>query len=488
MSEKFVKIQSQQNGEFTATNNRVDFVVPASMGKISLRDSFVSIFAIPASTSAAADGSTPQLYLKWSPDGTPGSATNNYFNNVAIVKNAHISSANKGMIESVRRTDILRNMLQFHRKSYTAIRSESYMSASQLISLNNSQQYSSFVQTEVGAGADSLINQHTPIMIRLGDILDFCDADVIDCEALGDIKVHLELNINRLVASEGFMHLPVGSIAIDNIADTGADQDITQLTLSGDFHTAGDVPYYNGQRLQIDAGTLNGGNGDQTPEFTVDYVDYNPSTSTVVLHSTATIFTNQNGNTSENMTIGLVAATGLSVQFPLCEVVVKQLDPSVEAPKSLLYQQFDTFELNGNGLANYTNVVEVNGAATNAIICPIDATGLNSRLGSITSYRLALNNVELTDNREITPNSPLQYDTNIAALRASDYVSRNVGPIEMDVSRNDGFGNGNPRLDLLAAPLFRTAQRKNLQINVESGGLNAFNLYTAIPRILDMSA
>jgi hypothetical protein len=140
MSEKFVKIQSQQNGEFTATNNRVDFVVPASMGKISLRDSFVSIFAIPASTSASADGSTPQLYLKWSPDGTEGNATNNYFNNVAIVKNAHISSANKGMIESVRRTDILRNMLQFHRKSYTAIRSESYMSASQLISLNNSQQ------------------------------------------------------------------------------------------------------------------------------------------------------------------------------------------------------------------------------------------------------------------------------------------------------------------------------------------------------------
>ena len=486
MSEKFVKIQSQQNGEFTATNNRVDFVIPASMGKISLRDSFVSVFAIPASTSASVDDSAPQLYLKWSPDGTAGNATDNYFNNVAIVKNAHISSANKGMIESVRRTDILRNMLQFHRKSYTAIRSESYMSASQLISLDNSQQYSPFVQTEVGAGANSIINQHTPIMIRLGDILDFCDADVIDCEMLGDIKVHLELNINRLVAQEGVIKKITGSDEVNDINDTGADQPITQLTLSGDFVNASDVPYYNNQRLQVE-GTLNGVAA-QTADFTVSFVDYNPSTSTVALHSDTTIFTNQNGNNSTGMTINNVAATGLSVQYPLCEVVIKQLDPSVEAPKTLLYQQFDTFELNGNGLTNFTNVVEINGSATNAIICPIDANGLSSKLDSITSYRLALNNIELTDNREITPNSPLQYDTNIAALRASDYVSRNVGPIEMAVDEDDGFEGNNDRVSLLAAPLFRTAQRKNLQINIESGGLTAFNLYTAVPRILDMSA
>lgn len=485
MSEKFVKIQSQQNGEFTATNNRVDFIIPASMGKISLRDSFVSVFAIPASTSASADGSVPQLYLKWSPDGTPGSATDNYFNNVAIVKNAHISSANKGMIESVRRTDILRNMLQFHRKSYTAIRSESYMSASQLISLDNSQQYSPFVQTEANNASLSQINQHTPIMIRLGDILDFCDADIIDCQALGDIKVHLELNINRLVAADAVLEQINGSDAVADIPDSGGDQAITQLTLTGDFVNEGDVPYYNGQRLQLE-GTLNGVGG-QTADFTVSRVERNGATGVVTLSSATTIFTNQNGNSSSGMTVGTLAATGLSVQFPLCEVVVKQLDPSVEAPKTLLYQQFDTFELNGNGLTSYTNVVEVNGSATNALICPIDANGLNSKLDSITSYRLALNNIELTDNREITPNSPLQYDTNISALRASDYVSRNVGPVEMVVDENDGFEANNDRLSLLAVPLFRTAQRKNLQINIQSGGLNAFNLYTAVPRILDMS-
>jgi hypothetical protein len=486
MSEKFVKLQSQQNGEFSATNNRVDFIIPASMGKISLRDSFVSVFAIPASTSAAADGSVPQLYLKWSPDGTPGSATDNYFNNVAIVKNAHISSSNKGMIESVRRTDILRNMLQFHRKSYTSIRSESYMSASQLISLDNSQQYSPFVQTEANNSSLSQINQHTPIMIRLGDILDFCDADIIDCQALGDIKVHLELNINRLVAAEAVIEQLDGSDEVADIADTGADQLITELTLTGDFVNESDVPYYNGQRLQL-AGTLNGV-GAATADFTVSEVSRNAATGVVILRSAATIFTNANGNTSSGMTIDNVAATGLSVQFPLCEVVVKQLDPSVEAPTTLLYQQFDTFELNGNGLTNFTNVVEINGSATNALICPIDANGLNSQLTSITSYRLALNNVELTDNREITPNSPLQYDTNISALRASDYVSRNVGPIEMVVDQDDGFQINEPRLSLLAAPLFRTAQRKNLQINIESGGLNGFILYTAVPRILDMSA
>ena len=47
MSEKFTKIQSIQNGDFTPTQNRVDFYIPESMGVVSLRDTFVEIQMTP---------------------------------------------------------------------------------------------------------------------------------------------------------------------------------------------------------------------------------------------------------------------------------------------------------------------------------------------------------------------------------------------------------------------------------------------------------
>ena len=392
MSEKYIKIQSQQNGEFSSTNNRVDFIIPASMGKISLRDSWVNVYAIPEYTG----NGVPEVIISWSPDGTQGNATNNYFNNVAIVKNAHISSSNKGMIESVRRTDVLRNMLHNFRSSYTTIRSESYMAANQLKSLTNERHMSAFNDTNNYGATASSINQHTPIMVRLEDILDFCGADIVDCQALGDTKVHLELNLNKLVAKEVSNTLITGSAAVEDVANPAADTDISSLTLSGDFNGVEDCPYWVGQRLKV-TGNINGAAGTEH-EFTVSNIDRNLASGQIVLSSAATIFTVTNGNGgATGMTLTVVAAGATSLKFPLCEVVVKQLDPATEAPDTLLYNQYDTFELNGNNLGSYTNTVEVNGAATNALICPIAAAnGLQVSLDSLESYRLACNNIELS--------------------------------------------------------------------------------------------
>ena len=67
MSEKYVKIQSQQNGDFTATNNRVDYLIPSSMGKVSLKDSFIQMYCrVDAVEADVASGTGVYMSsLKW---------------------------------------------------------------------------------------------------------------------------------------------------------------------------------------------------------------------------------------------------------------------------------------------------------------------------------------------------------------------------------------------------------------------------------------
>ena len=121
MSEKFSKVQSIQNGDFTAIQNRVDFIIPEAMGIISLRDSFVELQMTPQVSDAdpASGAGVYPLNMKWTLDSTAANPVflHNHFPNVALVRNAYISGERVGQIENVRRTDILRSNLYAYRKT-----------------------------------------------------------------------------------------------------------------------------------------------------------------------------------------------------------------------------------------------------------------------------------------------------------------------------------------------------------------------------------
>ena len=45
--DKFVKINSVQGSDFTKAQNLVDFVIPAGMGVVNLRDSYINLNVKP---------------------------------------------------------------------------------------------------------------------------------------------------------------------------------------------------------------------------------------------------------------------------------------------------------------------------------------------------------------------------------------------------------------------------------------------------------
>jgi len=483
MTEQYVKIQSQQNGNFTSTNNRVDFIIPASFGKVSMKDSFIQVYTqinnVDTGTVAEGQG-IYQASLKWKNDA--GVASNNYFNNVALVKNAHVSSANKGMIESVRRTDILRQNMTSFRQSQTNVDSNRYMDASSLINLANEQKYGLWTDINKTGGVRSAENDNTPITIRLGDILDFCNTPTIDMNSMGDTRVHLELNLENVEAQLIYPAQLANAEKFADVAQPAVATDVTQLTTLAKYSNLNQSGYWVGQKLEI-IGNVNGTPG-TTVKRTISNISENANGSLLITFSSSWATLTTTGGGATGITIDNVAPASQSAQFSRMEVVLKVMPQGAEAVKDVLYTQFDTYELLGNGATSYHNVVEIDGRAENAVIMPINANGLDATL-DVTNFRIALNNVELTDSRNVIPYTPLYYDRFVSGMAKSDYVVNNLQNPRYDIAERELY-SGAGKTQIIGMPLFQTDNRKNLQININSAGLNNYVLYTAIPRMLSL--
>lgn len=483
MSEKYVKIQALQAAPYTGTNNRIEFIIPQSFGKVSLRDSFVQVYVQATGTTTTAGG-VPMVALQWSPDGTVGSAVSTYTDNVALIRNARISSSMKGSIESVRRTDVLRQNLNCYvRKTQTQVDSDNYLAVNPMQQLINGQRASPFQQINKIGNVKSQDNNNVPMMIRLGDVLDFCNVEAIDCDKTGDIRVNLEMNINRFVARQIKPEILNNAGNCDDIAAPGAGtQDINSLTMTAKFEHLEEVPFYVGQEVKY-TGNINGAAGTEH-EGIIDSITQ-AGDGQLTINFATTLFTlnaGAGGATGGALTIPDAASTSLNLN--LAELVVKQLPMGVEAPPSVMYHEFMTYELNANNLTNYTHVVEIDGSTDSAILMPVAANGIvaNKANEDLLQYEFSLNNISLSDNRFIDLYSSLYLDRFVAAMKASDYVARSLSNPVYDTA---GLQTQNDNA-ILASPLFQTASRKNLQIQINSTtGLGQYILYCSRPRIMD---
>jgi len=483
MSEKYVKIQALQSAPYTATNNRIEFIIPQSFGKISLRDSFVQVY-VTATGETATAGGVPMVALQWSPDGTAGSAVSTYTDNVALVRNARISSSMKGSIESVRRTDVLRQNLNCYvRKSQTQVDSDNYLAVNPMQQLINGQRASPFQQINKLGNIASQNNNNVPMMVRLGDVLDFCNVEALDCNRTGDIRINLEMNINRFVTRQIKPEILNNAGLVDDIAAPGAGtQDVNSLTLTAKFEHLEEIPWYLGQEI-LYTGNINGVADTEHRGVITNITQAQDGNLTLGFSSVLfTVNAGAGGAVDGVLTIPDVNFT--SISWNLAELVVKQLPMSVQAPPSVMYHEFMTYELNANNLTNYTNVVEIDGSTDSAILMPVAANGIvaNKVNEDIQTYEFSLNNISLSDNRLIHLYSSLYLDRFVAAMKASDYVARSLRNPVYDIA---GLQTQNVNA-ILASPLFQTASRKNLQIQINSTtGMGQYILYCSRPRIMD---
>lgn len=267
MSEKKIRILPVQSDNITSSNNLLDINIPANM----LVDCMKSYISLSVRIETTDTNPTANLPAHSGGKGvynvgcklSSGETVFHNLKSVALVKNATMVSANKGLVENIR--DV--NKLRCSQESWDTSFSEEQGSSYTQIGRNSKYAWGYISETldkgnkDYGIGAQQLDKE---IRIPLKDIFNICKGNVpLDTNYLGKTTLHLEIDVDRLSADvcygsdENFIGTNGYGLIVDNA--TAGDVDVLQLSRSYLQQGAeAECPFYISQKIIVSSGTLDG--------------------------------------------------------------------------------------------------------------------------------------------------------------------------------------------------------------------------------------
>jgi len=502
--DKFLKINSVQGGDFTSSQNLVDFVIPSSMGVVNLKDSYLNLNTKINVTETDTTGGEGiySVGLRWKMDGA-GPHTYPKFVNAALVKNCHVRSDQRGQIENLRRCDQYRQLVSTYDRSERETACNSYIDATQYINPVNKNRFPIFREINKTGGLKSRNLDIAPIQISLADLFGFCDAaPECDLSKLGTLRFHFELNRDRMESVVRMVD-PATEWASQNLKlmeDITADGDANEVTTKTKFTNLDLSPFWVGQALEISATHTDGGGSNiANKRVVIDNITWDKDNGGVLKIS----FTESWGNLAVGKTytdISLIpyykdastpttinVATSVEVNF--AELVIKRVGNPVGLDE-IRFDTFSTEETNGLGLTSFQNQYQIEPDAKNVLIAfPTDNSDLISVNRQISSFRLRLNNLDMTD-RPIVYESPLYYDRLNMTLgnmgTRLKLLSENMGQDTSDWG--SVYDNIETQTTVIANPLFQSEREKYLQVNIDAvgAGVKKLTIFKQLPRVIEV--
>ena len=505
--DRFIKIQSNQS-EFSSTANLCDFHIPAG-DVYELRDSFVNfVFQIDVEETETASGvGVYNMGLEWI---TTDNEKPKFFN-TALVKDCRMSAANKGILDNVRRIDILSQVKQTYDKSWGEAKSESYLSADQVPDPMNAQKYSIYRQFNKTGINKSINNNNVGVQVRLGDLMEVCEAPEYDTMKTGSTDIHFRLNLDKV---QPVLNMPNGNVAPAEVktfkkipqntpvvnqitlgkADGSADLEVRDLR---------QVPYYCGMKCLLSATDSTGAANITDAPVVIkeilydknDLVENSSGTYSLVFEQawgTARAGGQEYTNISLKLPVALGSAgTTIASQtskLVLAELVLKKI-MNPQGLDSLNYHTFDTIQSSGNAQTSFHDVQIINGESDNMLLTFQDgADNLISKNNQLESYQISVDNVPQTD-RLVDKNSPLDYDRKYNTFQRLSgglrNLTENAGNTQ-DYTWATTYADAKFNSTIVAAPLPSSQNPKQLQLNINAsaGGINQYALFTSLPRTL----
>lgn len=482
--DKVIKINSVTAPPFTASQNLVRFQFGGG-DVYNLRDSYIHL-----NVTFDVEGEAGGVYipdLEWS----SANAVKPLPQNISFVRNAFMNTARKGMVESLSRVDLMKTNLHNYTKSQRELYSEGYLRCSALQDPINGHHNSIYRQINKEGTLKSRVVNSVPIQIRLGDIFDFCNTPEFDTAKAGDATIECELNIDKFAPVQRYYDAP--EVPCEDVPDPGAGGSTpTTVTLTNKINDLSQMPLFVGQVAQISAGG-NGGAADVDVTRIITGINRDRATNVVTLTFNSAWGTLASGQSYDGVNVNQVSWTGVNVTYDSAEVVLK----TVARPQgldSIFYHTFSTEETNGNQLTNFQRQFQVEPESDNVMILFPDAeNGLISTNTDITSYRLRLNNENLTS-EPVTVRSPLYFDRVAMMIDGMGEDLRNLQ--ENPGATRDTAGAlawnsvyTRPALGITTAgnPLFSSDRTKLLQVNISAGGtgVKELVLIKTLPRIFE---
>lgn len=495
---KIVKTVSLQSGSFTATKNLIDFDLMGGR-QYDLRNAYINLEAVVSQSDAyivQSAGLTPVFNwaMEWTNDG--GTTTRPIaFDNSALVKNARLTSSTKGLLEDLRHVDILRNQLKTYTKSEDDYRGTLYKALNQPSNQNNIRLAPNIEFNALGTQTSRLNTLN--VQIPLKDIFELGNTDNLPCDKLGDCRIHLEMNLDKVaivqLQAAGSRATEFGKELYTEFENSVVNVDITSVETKESFLDMGNSPYWVGQQLNIlgtGAGAGPPANMDEVAIVTQITRDDNTNKLTLTLNRS--VFTPTAGQFQENIVCDGTPFQSMDLTWTDAQLVVEEKGKT-EQVGELQYMTYTNEEDNGNSLTAFSRQYGVEPECFNLMVClPDTETGLicsNSARVQYANYRLRMDNKDLT-NRQVDYQDPLYYD------RVGMYFLNQNLPLKSLIEQNTNvredygqrFSGSTIYPIFIGNPLPVTPQRKQIQITINGAGtgVGEIQLYKSVVRNLKL--
>ena len=483
--DRVMKISSNQSGAITASKNLVDFDIPAGM-VYDLSKSYIVIHSSIETTdsdTASSGGAVPNIsggvgvyncFLNYKQD----TASDINFKNKSLVKNVSLYSQKEGMIEDIKRSDVLQYNLDQYKDDVDTKVNSSYNQISSLLGANSTKgirwsphrRYSPL-------GTESSDNLEREIRIGLSEVMNSCK-NIWDGNRFGTTRVHAELNIKQLEVAESLgladtdiWTSPDGDLGGDFGKARGAIQDnATGTTVRDQIQTerayvnpAEDSPFYVGQKITVTAGTVA-----TSPRTNfvrqITGIEHDATTRRLNLTLDTTLGT----GAIADMTIRGVNSTSKTANFDSAELVLYVTE---KAPPPMI--AFATYKLEEDSFTgtNYNHQYYLESDVQNVFWgarTKDDVLGFDNVM---TSYRFREAGVDKTD-RDISYGSSVHFNRISRAFANSNMRIKNLSEAEMKndevVSQlyEETVGTRNAPLFLIAETCEIGEMPKLLDVNI----------------------
>jgi len=428
-------------GHHPMNQNIVQFKLPANSGIYDLSQSYMVINARMIHVHNTADATAINgdksvlATLSYDTDGSAAAGTPGQRAVVphsSLVRNIQMYSQSRGMLESVRRQNLLKNTRYNIEKSPRQKFDDPYSfnkTMQDMQQVNNTWNSAASQVVGVNTNVNQVVDTNgskrkteTELRIPLHSILDFARIDEYDTAHYGETSIHMELAMDKLVELDSTFDSDYrtqtgfdGAAAVgacDNINGNPASASVTlsQTIIDPDA----ECPFYVGQQCQVRSTDSNDGSVNNVTAYikqiSFDHggVNQAPPTNSKKI----TLFFNKTvvaavGNAG---TITVAAARtdehGYDINF--AELVLVKRNDVASGPKEIDYTRFTVQEDNAIGLTTHKKTYFVEGnAQTLFIVGTNSAKDIPNPTNAFTKYRMAVNGVDVAGNRDIEIGSSL---------------------------------------------------------------------------------
>ena len=412
--DNLIKIQAEQASfDTSGSKNLVDIHIPANIGVINLKDSYVNINTRAVTTSTADAEAVFQTFLTLNGSSSPNQK---WEDPVCLIRNASAFSSVKGKIEDIKRCDVLRSNLAVYSKGNEV----KEFDLGDFNSGNHRQQIADQPQNEVPKlGNTKGRAKDQDIYIPLKSIFGFCNSENYDTNKMGSTRLHFECNFNHLESGiisvdwADTLQYGVATATLGKVADVGAlTADRNFVVTDNEFMDLQDSPFFVGQLVDVER-SKNAAAG-TTQKCRITQIEYDADGPTMKLKLTF----------SKNWTDGAGTYTAIKVKptndagdrnssininrVELVAHINANPEPQGEMVYSAIMAQEDQFSSTATSF-NRTYDIPAN---TKNIYLMFNNNGdarILSESNNLTGYRLTVDNEEVV-NREVKVNAPLHFE------------------------------------------------------------------------------